>query len=142
VLGATIRQPELAQTLELLASRGLEAFYRGDLAARLVAGVRAQGGNWTEADLAGYRVVERQPIVGHYRGARIVSAPPPSSGGIALPSRFVLSLNRAAQRAPHLPVRRACGPRGYRRPVSDAGDLLTAPTMPPAWPRSAPNRGA
>jgi gamma-glutamyltranspeptidase/glutathione hydrolase len=84
VLGATIRQPELAQTLQLLASRGLDAFYRGDLAARLAAGVRAQGGNWTEADLADYRVVERQPIVGHYRGARIVSAPPPSSGGIAL----------------------------------------------------------
>jgi hypothetical protein len=45
------------------------------------------GGNWTEADLAGYRVVERQPIVGHYAAARIVSAPPPSSGSIARPRR-------------------------------------------------------
>jgi len=46
--------------------------------------VRAGGGIWTESDLAAYRVVERPPIVGHYRGARIVSAAPPSSGGVAL----------------------------------------------------------
>jgi gamma-glutamyltranspeptidase/glutathione hydrolase len=83
-LGATIRQPQLAATLELLAKRGAESFYHGELAARLVAGVRALGGSWTEQDLADYRVVERAPIIGHYRGARIVSTPPPSSGGIAL----------------------------------------------------------
>ncbi len=83
-LGTIIRQPELAATLEVIAARGPQAFYRGALAERLVAGVRAQGGNWTAADLAGYRVVERAPVVAHYRGARIVSAPPPSSGGIAL----------------------------------------------------------
>jgi gamma-glutamyltranspeptidase/glutathione hydrolase len=82
--GATIRQPELAQTLEQLASGGLSGFYRGPLAARLVEGMRAQGGNWVAADLANYKVVERAPIIGSYRGARIVSAPPPSSGGIAL----------------------------------------------------------
>ena len=59
-LGAIIRQPELAATLELLATRAARrTFYHGALAARLVAGVRAQGGNWTAADLAGYRVVER-----------------------------------------------------------------------------------
>lgn len=83
-LGAVIRQPELAATLAEIASRGAQGFYRGALAERLIAGVRAQGGSWTPADLAGYRSVERAPIVGHYRGARIVSAPPPSSGGIAL----------------------------------------------------------
>jgi gamma-glutamyltranspeptidase / glutathione hydrolase len=82
--GTIIRQPELADTLELLAQRGLEAFYRGELAAKLVAGVRAQGGIWTEADLAAYRAIERAPVVGHYRGARIVSAPPPSSGGVGI----------------------------------------------------------
>src|SRR5678815_1213862 len=49
-----------------------------------VAGVRSLGGNWTEADLANYKVVERAPIVGHYRGARIVSGSPPTSGGVAL----------------------------------------------------------
>jgi gamma-glutamyltranspeptidase/glutathione hydrolase len=84
VVGARLRQPELAATLEYLAQHGLAAFYTGELAARLVAGVRAQGGIWTEADLAAYRAVERAPIVGQYRGARVVSAPPPSSGGIAL----------------------------------------------------------
>ncbi len=83
-LGTVIRQPELARTLQLLASKGLDSFYKGDLAKRLVAGVRAQGGIWTEEDLAAYRAVEREPLVGSYRGARIVSAPPPSSGGVAL----------------------------------------------------------
>lgn len=83
-VGTIIRQPELAATLESLARHGLESFYHGALAAKLVAGVRAQGGIWTEADLAAYRALERAPIVGQYRGARVVSAPPPSSGGVAL----------------------------------------------------------
>ena len=83
-VGTLIRQPELAATLEYLARHGLDSFYKGEMAARLVAGVRALGGIWTEADLAAYRAVERAPIVGQYRGARVVSAPPPSSGGVAL----------------------------------------------------------
>jgi len=83
-LGTIIRQPELAATLESLAKNGLESFYRGELAQRLVDGVRAQGGIWSLQDLAAYRAVERQPVVGEYRGARIVSAPPPSSGGVGL----------------------------------------------------------
>lgn len=83
-LGTVIRQPELAVTLQILASNGLESFYRGALAGKLVDGVRAQGGIWSEADLAAYRAAERAPLVGSYRGARIVSAPPPSSGGVAL----------------------------------------------------------
>ncbi len=83
-LGTLIRQPELARTLDILARDGFEAFYRGELAKRLVDGVRVLGGIWTEADLAGYRAIERAPVVGQYRGARIVSAPPPSSGGIGL----------------------------------------------------------
>jgi gamma-glutamyltranspeptidase/glutathione hydrolase len=83
-LGTLIRQPELARTLQLFAAQGADGFYRGAFAHRLVASVRKQGGIWTEADLANYAVVERTPVVGHYRGARIVSAPPPSSGGIAL----------------------------------------------------------
>jgi gamma-glutamyltranspeptidase/glutathione hydrolase len=83
-LGTIIRQPELAATLQYLADHGLDSFYRGELAAKLVAGVRAQGGLWTEADLAAYHALERAPIVGQYRGARVVSAPPPSSGGIGL----------------------------------------------------------
>ncbi len=83
-VGHRLRQPELAAVLETVAAAGARGFYAGPLAARLVAGVRAGGGLWTGADLAAYRIVERPPVVGHYRGARIVSAAPPSSGGVAL----------------------------------------------------------
>lgn len=83
-LGTVIRQPQLARTLETLAKHGMRDFYEGATARRLVAGVRKLGGIWTEEDLAAYRVVERAPIVGEYRGARIVSSSPPASGGIVL----------------------------------------------------------
>ncbi len=68
----------------LLASKGADGFYKGAFAKKLVDGVQQLGGNWTVADLANYKVVERAPVVGHYRGARIVSGSPPTSGGIAL----------------------------------------------------------
>jgi gamma-glutamyltranspeptidase/glutathione hydrolase len=83
-LGYLIKQPELAATLELLAAQGADGFYKGEFAKKLVAGVQQLGGNWTLADLANYKIVERPPVVGHYRGARIVSGSPPTSGGIAL----------------------------------------------------------
>jgi gamma-glutamyltranspeptidase/glutathione hydrolase len=83
-LGFSVKQPQLARTLELLAQQGTEAFYQGPLAQRLVTGVRKLGGIWTEQDLAAYTAIERQPIVASYRNARIISASPPSSGGIAL----------------------------------------------------------
>ncbi|MBV6416344.1 MAG: Glutathione hydrolase proenzyme [Steroidobacteraceae bacterium] len=82
--GTVIRQPQLAHTLETLAKRGMRDFYEGETARKLVAGVRKLGGIWTAEDLAAYRVVERAPIVGEYRGARIVSSSPPASGGIVL----------------------------------------------------------
>lgn len=84
-LGFIVKQPDLARTLELMANKGVDAaFYHGALARKLVAGTRKAGGIWTEKDLADYRTVERAPIIGTYRGARIVSASPPASGGIAL----------------------------------------------------------
>jgi gamma-glutamyltranspeptidase/glutathione hydrolase len=83
-LGYVLKQPELADSLELLAKQGAEGFYQGAFAQKLVDGVKQLGGNWTLADLANYRVVERAPVVGHYRGARIVSGSPPTSGGVAL----------------------------------------------------------
>jgi gamma-glutamyltranspeptidase/glutathione hydrolase len=83
-VGAIIKQPDLANTLEAIANQGAKGFYEGPVAANLVAGVRAGGGIWTLEDLKAYRVVERKPLVGDYHGARIVSAPPPSSGGIAV----------------------------------------------------------
>lgn len=83
-LGTIIRTPQLAETFELLARDGFGAFYTGPFARRLVKGVTKLGGIWTEADLAAYRAVERAPVVGTYRGARIVSASPPAAGGVLL----------------------------------------------------------
>jgi gamma-glutamyltranspeptidase / glutathione hydrolase len=83
-VGAIIKQPELANTLEAIADQGARGFYEGRVAQNLVAGVRAGGGIWTLEDLKNYRVVERKPLIGEYHGARIVTASPPSSGGIAI----------------------------------------------------------
>jgi gamma-glutamyltranspeptidase/glutathione hydrolase len=83
-VGVVIKQPDLANTLEAIANQGAQGFYAGRVAADLVAGVRADGGIWTLKDLANYRIVERKPLIGEYHGARIVSASPPSSGGIAV----------------------------------------------------------
>ena len=82
--GHRLKQPELARSLEVLAKGGADAFYRGPFAHTLVQGVQSLGGIWTVEDLAGYHVLEREPIVATYRGLRIVSAPPPSSGGVWL----------------------------------------------------------
>jgi gamma-glutamyltranspeptidase/glutathione hydrolase len=83
-IGTVIKQPELANTLEAIAVQGARGFYEGRVAQNLVTGVRAGGGIWTLEDLKNYRVVERKPLIGEYHGARIVTAPPPSSGGIAV----------------------------------------------------------
>jgi gamma-glutamyltranspeptidase / glutathione hydrolase len=83
-INTPIKQPDLAKTLEAIAARGAAGFYGGRIGADLVSGVRQGGGIWTLQDLANYKVIERKPVVGEYRGARIVSAAPPSSGGIAL----------------------------------------------------------
>ncbi len=83
-LGYRIRQPELAATLRSLAARGRKGFYHGQVARQLVEGVRAAGGIWTLADLREYETRLREPITGTWRGWRITTAAPPSSGGIAL----------------------------------------------------------
>ena len=82
--GEIIRQPDLAVALQAIAERGWEGFYRGELAKRLVQGVRQSGGIWTLEDLQQYQVVEREPIRGQYRGMQVTSAAPPSSGGVVL----------------------------------------------------------
>lgn len=86
-------QPELAQTLEAIAKGGAKAFYRGPLAARMAKEMKAMGGLWTTADLAGYKVIERKPIIFDYRGNQIITMPPPSAGGITL--RQVLGASEA-----------------------------------------------
>jgi len=82
--GFQLKQPDLARTLERIAEKGRDGFYKGDTARKLVRDVRKAGGIWSKKDLRQYQVVERKPIVARYHGARIISAPPPSSGGIVL----------------------------------------------------------
>jgi gamma-glutamyltranspeptidase/glutathione hydrolase len=82
--GHVVRQPDLAATLEAMASHGKAGFYEGPIAAALVRGVRAAGGIWSAEDLRSYRVLERRPLLGKYGGLTVVSAAPPSSGGVAL----------------------------------------------------------
>ncbi|MCC6621231.1 MAG: gamma-glutamyltransferase [Deltaproteobacteria bacterium] len=83
-VGRTIVQADLAAALARIAASEGEDFYVGETARLLVAGVRAEGGLWTDADLAGYKVVERAPVRGTYAGYDIVSMGPPSSGGVLL----------------------------------------------------------
>jgi len=82
--GWTFKNPDIAQTLELLGAKGNDGFYRGEFAQRLIDGINAAGGHWVLQDLADYRAKEREPLAFDYRGWRIVTAPPPSSGGIVL----------------------------------------------------------
>jgi gamma-glutamyltranspeptidase/glutathione hydrolase len=126
VAGTTWRDPDQARTLELLGEKGFDGFYRGEVAQKLVAAVRAAGGNWTAKDLESYQVKEREPIVVNYRGYRIVTAPPPSSGGVAVAeilnilSGFDLSKLDAAHRT-HLVI------EAMRRAFRDHNDYLGDP---------------
>jgi len=86
--GDTLRLPDLARTLQLLADSGPGPFYRGGIADLIVAEMRRTGGLITHADLAAYRPVWRDPIVFTHRGRTIISMGPPSSGGIALAEMF------------------------------------------------------
>src|SRR6516225_272543 len=82
--GATLLQRDLADTLSAIAREGPAGFYRGAVADKLVAAVRAAGGIMAHEDLERYQPIERTPTFGSYRGYRIASMPPSSSGGVAL----------------------------------------------------------
>ena len=82
--GDIFQQPDLAWTLEQIKEKGSDGFYKGKVAELLIQQVRSLGGYIVQEDLDKYKVVERKPITGTYRGYKIVSMPPPSSGGIAL----------------------------------------------------------
>jgi len=82
--GEIFKQPELADTLRLIALTGPDGFYRGPTAQALVDTMTKYSGLITLADLEQYRAKVREPLVGHFRGYTILSAPPPSSGGVAL----------------------------------------------------------
>jgi gamma-glutamyltranspeptidase/glutathione hydrolase len=82
--GDRLVQTDLAATLEAIAERGPDAFYRGPIAAAVATASAANGGILTAEDLAEYRVTEGPPLACSYRGHRILSAPPPSSGGTTI----------------------------------------------------------
>lgn len=87
-IGDIWKNPDIADTLERIASKGKDGFYKGKFAARMVDAVRAAGGIWSREDLADYTIKERDPISLDYRGWKIITAPPVSSGGIALGEMF------------------------------------------------------
>ncbi len=82
--GEILRQPDLAWTLTQIAERGADGFYKGPVAERFAADMKAHGGLITLDDLASYRAVERKPLRGTYRGLEVVTAPPASAGGATL----------------------------------------------------------
>ncbi len=80
--GETFKRPDLARTLKEISKKGADGFYKGRVAQALIAEMPAHGGLITQADLDAYKVVEREPVRGTFRGYDIVSMPPPSSGGV------------------------------------------------------------
>ncbi len=83
-VGDILVQHDLARTLEAIAEEGPDGFYSGRTAGLIEEEMRRGGGLITEEDLASYEAVEREPVKGSYRGFDIISAPPPSSGGVVL----------------------------------------------------------
>lgn len=81
-VGALLRQPELADSLRLIAAEGPGALYGGALGQALAAQMAETGGLITLQDLLAFRVVERAPIRGHYRGHEVLAPPPPASSGV------------------------------------------------------------
>ncbi|HJW99344.1 MAG TPA: gamma-glutamyltransferase, partial [Terriglobales bacterium] len=125
--GETFKQPDLARTLERIAANP-DDFYRGELAKQIAAAIQKGGGMVTAQDLANYEVKEREPIHGAYRGYDVYSAPPPSSGGIALVEilnileKFDLaSLGADSAESMHLTV------EAYRRAFMDRAEFLGDP---------------
>jgi len=82
--GERLTQPDLAATLERIATQGPDGLYRGPIATALAAASAAHGGILSESDLASYTATELPPLGCAYRGYRVISAPPPSSGGTIL----------------------------------------------------------
>src|SRR2546428_2252671 len=86
-----VRQPDLAATLERLGRRGTRALARGSVAAAIAGAVRERGGVLARADLARYRPAWRRPLVGTFRGHRVITFPPPGSGGVLLEMLGILA---------------------------------------------------
>ncbi|MFK0344649.1 MULTISPECIES: gamma-glutamyltransferase [unclassified Pseudomonas] len=95
-VGELFKQPEMAQTLERIADKGVSEFYQGKTADLLVAQMQADKGLITKQDLKDYKAVWREPMAVSWRGNVVYTAPPPSSGGVALAQLLGIKENRAA----------------------------------------------
>jgi gamma-glutamyltranspeptidase/glutathione hydrolase len=132
--GERFRQPELAHTLERIATDP-EDFYRGKMAAEIADFEKANNGLITAQDLAMYQVKERTPLVGHYHGYEVLTSPPPSSGGIVLLETLnILSGYDLPRVGPdRSPAQIHLITEAFRRAYMDRGDYLGDPdfnTMP------------
>jgi gamma-glutamyltranspeptidase/glutathione hydrolase len=94
-VGETLRQPELAKTLERIADKGAKEFYDGQTADLLVAQMQRDNGLITKQDLADYKAVWRKPLHVNWRGNTLYTAPLPSSGGVALAQLIGIKEQRA-----------------------------------------------
>ncbi|MFO0616004.1 MAG: gamma-glutamyltransferase [Polyangiaceae bacterium] len=128
--GDKLVQPQLAVFLRAIAKNGEKAFYTGELAKLMVQGVKKAGGIWEEADLASYKAIERAPITFQYRGAKIVTMPPPSGGGIVLEQLLVGSADLHLDQQPwrsadeiHLFA------EAMRRSYADRNELIADPAF-------------
>lgn len=81
-VGDVIKNPDLAKTLEKISKEGKKGFYEGEIAQKIEEEIGKQGGIITQNDLKNYKVKERKPVIGNYRGYTIISTPPASSGGV------------------------------------------------------------
>jgi gamma-glutamyltranspeptidase/glutathione hydrolase len=95
-VGELFKQPEMAQTLERIAAKGVSEFYQGKTADLLVAQMQADKGLITKDDLKDYKAVWREPMAVSWRGNVVYTAPPPSSGGVALAQLLGIKEDRAA----------------------------------------------
>ncbi|CAJ9877155.1 gamma-glutamyltransferase [Burkholderia pseudomallei] len=94
--GATFKQPELAAVLTRIANDGAKDFYDGKTADQIAASMKKGGGLITKQDLVQYKAVWRQPIQANWNGYRVITAPPPSSGGIGLVQLLTMKADRNA----------------------------------------------
>ncbi len=125
--GETFRQPELARTLERIAENP-DDFYHGKMAQELVDDVKKGGGLITLDDLARYEVVERRPVIGKYHGYTILSAPPPSSGGVVLMSALnILESYDLAKLGDRTAAEMHLVVEAYRRAYMDRAQYLGDP---------------
>ncbi|MCK9280322.1 MAG: gamma-glutamyltransferase [Melioribacteraceae bacterium] len=90
LLGDTLIQIDLANTLKIISEFGIDGFYKGEVANKLVKFINDNGGIISKEDLENYKVLEKTPITHDYKGFEIISMPPPSAGGIALVQAFKL----------------------------------------------------